>query len=44
MIRRSGYPVPEDEGMNYAWEYYVNQIHEVDDFIGRSDRYAERAG
>lgn len=25
----------EDEGMRYAWEYYVNQIHEVDDFIGK---------
>lgn len=25
---------PEDEGMRYAWEYYVNQLHEVDDFIG----------
>lgn len=25
---------PEDEGMRYAWEYYVNQIHEVDEFIG----------
>lgn len=25
---------PEDEGMRYAWEYYVNQIHQVDDFIG----------
>ncbi len=25
---------PEDEGERYAWEYYVNQIHEVDDFIG----------
>ncbi len=24
----------EDEGMGYAWEYYVNQMHEVDDFIG----------
>lgn len=24
----------EDEGIRYAWEYYVNQIHEVDDFIG----------
>ena len=24
----------EDEGMAYAWEYYVNQLHEVDDFIG----------
>lgn len=24
----------EDEGTRYAWEYYVNQIHEVDDFIG----------
>lgn len=23
-----------DEGMNYAWEYYINQIHEVDEFIG----------
>jgi phosphoglycerol transferase MdoB-like AlkP superfamily enzyme len=22
-----------DEGMGYAWEYYVNQIHQVDDFI-----------
>ncbi len=25
----------EDEGMTYAWEYYVNQLHEVDDFIGK---------
>lgn len=25
----------EDEGMAYAWEYYVNQIHQVDDFIGQ---------
>ncbi len=24
----------EDEGMRNAWEYYVNQLHEVDDFIG----------
>lgn len=24
----------EDEGRNYAWEYYVNEIHEVDKFIG----------
>ncbi len=24
----------EDEGMAYAWEYYVNQLHEVDEFIG----------
>lgn len=24
----------EDERECYAWEYYVNQIHEVDDFIG----------
>lgn len=24
----------EDEGMRNAWEYYVNMIHEVDDFIG----------
>ena len=24
----------ENEGKNYAWEYYVNQIHEVDKFIG----------
>lgn len=23
----------EDEGSNYAWEYYVNEIHEVDRFI-----------
>ncbi len=25
---------PEDEGMRWAWEYYVNQIHQVDDFVG----------
>ena len=25
----------EDEGMRWAWEYYVNQVHEVDDFIGQ---------
>ena len=31
-IRVSG---AENEGMNYAWEYYVNQIHQVDDFIGQ---------
>ena len=31
-IRVSG---AKDEGMNYAWEYYVNQIHQVDDFIGQ---------
>ncbi len=24
---------PEDEGWRYAWEYYVNQLHEVDEFI-----------
>ncbi len=24
----------EDEEMAYAWEYYVNQIHQVDEFIG----------
>ena len=24
----------DDEGSNYAWEYYVNEIHEVDKFIG----------
>ncbi|MEG2440554.1 MAG: sulfatase-like hydrolase/transferase [Acetivibrio sp.] len=23
-----------DEGMNNAWEYYINELHEVDDFIG----------
>ncbi len=23
-----------DESMQYAWEYYVNQLHEVDEFIG----------
>ncbi|MCD7957818.1 MAG: sulfatase-like hydrolase/transferase [Lachnospiraceae bacterium] len=23
----------EDEGMAYAWEYYVNMLHEVDEFI-----------
>lgn len=25
---------PEDEGERYAWEYYVNQLHQVDEFIG----------
>lgn len=25
----------ETEGKNYAWEYYINQLHEVDRFIGR---------
>lgn len=25
---------PEDEGKRYAWEYYVNQLHQVDEFIG----------
>lgn len=25
---------PEDEGLRNQWEYYVNQIHQVDDFIG----------
>ncbi len=24
----------ETEGKNYAWEYYINQLHEVDKFIG----------
>lgn len=24
----------EDESSNYAWEYYINEIHEVDKFIG----------
>ncbi|MCD7818602.1 MAG: LTA synthase family protein [Lachnospiraceae bacterium] len=24
----------EDEGMAYAWEYYVNMLHETDAFIG----------
>lgn len=24
----------EDEGSNNAWEYYINQIHKVDKFIG----------
>ncbi len=24
----------EDEGMAYAWEYYVNMLHETDEFIG----------
>ncbi|MFA9466774.1 MAG: LTA synthase family protein [Velocimicrobium sp.] len=23
-----------NEGMRYAWEYYINEIHEVDQFIG----------
>lgn len=25
---------PEDEAMRCQWEYYVNQLHEVDEFIG----------
>ncbi|MDY3249837.1 MAG: LTA synthase family protein [Candidatus Choladocola sp.] len=25
---------PEDEGERYAWEYYVNMLHETDNFIG----------
>lgn len=24
----------ETEGKNYAWEYYINELHEVDKFIG----------
>ena len=30
-ITVSGAPTQE---MNYKWEYYVNQIHEMDDFVG----------
>lgn len=25
---------PEEEGLRNQWEYYVNQIHQVDEFIG----------
>ncbi len=33
----------EDEGMAYAWEYYVNMLHEVDEFIGEMiDMLSER--
>lgn len=34
----------EDEGMNYAWEYYVNQLHQVDDFIGELIDMLEERG
>lgn len=32
----------EDEGMGYAWEYYVNQMYQVDDFIGDLIRMLSR--
>lgn len=32
-----------DEGKNNAWEYYINQIHEVDKFIGNlTERLSQR--
>ncbi len=35
---------PEDEGMRWAWEYYVNQIHQVDDFVGDLIDMLEKRG
>ena len=34
----------EDEGKRNAWEYYVNEVHEMDKFAGSSDpeAYEER--
>ncbi|MCD8398965.1 MAG: LTA synthase family protein [Lachnospiraceae bacterium] len=34
----------EDEGMAYAWEYYVNMLHEVDEFIGDLIEMLEERG
>ncbi|MCD7767010.1 MAG: LTA synthase family protein, partial [Lachnospiraceae bacterium] len=34
----------EDEGMAYAWEYYVNMLHEVDEFIGELIEMLEERG
>ncbi|MCD8076221.1 MAG: LTA synthase family protein [Lachnospiraceae bacterium] len=34
----------EDEGMAYAWEYYVNMLHEVDAFIGDLIEMLEERG
>ncbi len=34
----------EDEGMAYAWEYYVNMLHEVDEFIGELIELLEERG
>ncbi|MCC8138261.1 MAG: LTA synthase family protein [Clostridiales bacterium] len=34
----------EDEGMAYAWEYYVNMLHETDEFIGELVEMLEERG
>ncbi|MCD8105178.1 MAG: LTA synthase family protein [Lachnospiraceae bacterium] len=34
----------EDEGMAYAWEYYVNMLHEVDEFIEELIEMLEERG
>ncbi|MCC8107356.1 MAG: sulfatase-like hydrolase/transferase [Clostridiales bacterium] len=34
----------EDEGMAYAWEYYVNMLHETDEFIGELIEMLEERG
>lgn len=34
----------EDEGVRSAWEYYVNQIYEVDEFVGNLVRALENRG
>ncbi|MCC8102433.1 MAG: LTA synthase family protein [Clostridiales bacterium] len=34
----------EDEGMAYAWEYYVNMLYEVDEFIGDLIEMLEERG
>lgn len=34
----------EDEGSNNAWEYYINQIHKVDQFIGDLTQMLEKRG
>ena len=33
-----------DEALNNQWEYYVNMLHEVDDFIGDLVKAADRRG
>ena len=34
----------KDESMRYAWEYYVNQQHEVDEFVGDLIEDLEKRG
>lgn len=35
---------PEDEGKKNAWEYYVNMVHEMDEFAGNLVRQIEERG